>query len=505
LHADSFNIFGSKNFVLGTVKKLAGDTAVYGMSSIVGRFLNWWLVPYYSRIFLPEEYGVVTNLYSYVAILLVLLTYGMETGFFRFAGQNQNNDKVYSTSLISLFFTSISFVLLVVSFSSPIAGWIDYGEHPEYVKWMGIIVAIDAFTAIPFALLRLKNKAVKFALLKFLNIGINIGANLFFLSFCPWILKSYPDSFLRYLYSPEIGVGYVFISNLIASIVLIISLLPEILRIKMKFDWLLIKQMLVYSFPVLIVGVTGMINQNIDKILIPQLVPSGQNPMEQLGIYGANYKLAVLMNMFIQAFRYAFEPFFFSRKKDRESNRIYALVMKYFVIFGLAIFLGMTLFMDLVKIVIDPRYHEGLKVVPLILMANLFLGIYFTLSLWYKLTDKTIYGAYIATFGSVLTLFLNFLLIPKIGYMGSAIAVLACFVSMTVISFFYGQKYFPINYDIKRMGIYFGVSLLLYSLFIFLPVQSFFIQLLVGAVLFFVFVLVVFLGERRELKTLLKK
>jgi len=489
---------------LGTVKKLAGDTAIYGMSSIVGRFLNWWLVPYYSRIFLPEQYGVVTNLYSYVAILLVLLTYGMETGFFRFAGQNDKESvKVYSTSLVSLFFTSFSFVLLVFVFSAKIAGWIDYSDHPEYVKWMGIIVAIDAFTAIPFAQLRLENKAIKFAILKFINIGINIGANLFFLSFCPWVLKNNPASFIRFLYSPEIGVGYVFISNLIASVVLILIMLPEILRVKIQFDKSLLKQMLNYSFPVLIVGITGMINQNIDKILIPKLVPAENNPMQQLGIYGANYKLAVLMNMFIQAFRYAFEPFFFSRKKDNESNRVYALVMKYFVIFGLAIFLGMTLFLDIIKLLIDPLYYDGLKVVPIILMANLFLGIYFTLSLWYKLTDKTIYGAYIATLGSVITLVLNFTLIPKIGYMGSAIAVLACFVVMTVISYYYGQKYFPLNYDIKKMGFYFTVALILFFLFCFIPFQSLFFRLFTGTVFFLIFILVVYFGERRELKTLL--
>lgn len=490
---------------MGTVKKLAGDTAIYGMSSIVGRFLNWWLVPYYSRIFLPEEYGVVTNLYSYVAILLVILTYGMETGFFRFAGQGSDPKKVYSTSLISLFLTSVSFMLLLFAFSSEIAGWIDYREHPEYISWMGIIVAIDAFTAIPFARLRLQNKAMKFATFKMLNIGVNIGANLFFLSFCPWWMKLHPDSFIRLIYSADIGIGYVFISNLIASLVLIVVLLPEIFRVELYFDKKLMKEMMVYSFPVLIVGVTGMINQNIDKILIPELIPANQNPMEQLGIYGANYKLAVLMNMFIQAFRYAFEPFFFSRKKDGESNRIYALVMKYFVIFGLIIFLGMMLFIDVIKLLIDPSYHDGLKVVPLILMANLFLGVYFTLSLWYKLTDKTIYGAYIATFGSVLTLILNFALIPVMGYMGSAIAVLVCFVSMTIISYYYGQKYFPVNYDLKKMGIYFFVSLGLVAIFYVVKTDSFVLQLLKGSVLMIVFFVMVFLGERKELYNLLTK
>lgn len=489
---------------MGTVKKLAGDTAIYGMSSIIGRFLNWWLVPYYSRIFLPEEFGVVTNLYSYVAILLVILTYGMETGFFRFAGKNENSAKVYSTSIISLLVTSVSFVLLLFAFSSQIAGWIDYSEHPEYISWMGIIVAIDAFTAIPFAQLRLENKAIKFAALKFLSIGINIGANLFFLSFCPWFLKNHPESFVRFLYSPEIGLGYVFISNLISSVILLIVMLPDILRVKFQFDWILMKQMLNYSFPVLIVGVTGMINQNIDKILIPELIPADQNPMEQLGIYGANYKLAVLMNMFIQAFRYAFEPFFFSRKKDHESNRIYALVMKYFVIFGLAIFLGMTLFIDIIKLLIDPRYHEGLKVLPLILMANLFLGIYFTLSLWYKLTDKTIYGAYIATFGAAVTLLLNFILIPVMGYMGSAIAVLFCFVSMTAISFYYGQKYFPVKYDIKKMGIYFASTLVLYFFSGLIHLKSLLFEQFVGVLFFLTFLFIVFWGERNDLRILLK-
>lgn len=484
---------------------MAGDTAIYGMSSIIGRFLNWWLVPYYSRIFLPEEYGVVTNLYSYVAIILVLLTYGMETGFFRFAGQGNDDEKVYSTSMISLFFTSGSFVLLLFVFSTDIAGWMDYSGHVEFIKWLGIIVAIDAFTAIPFARLRLKNKAIKFASLKFLNIGITIGANLFFLSLCPYLLKNNPDSIVKYIYSAEIGIGYVFISNLIASATIILILLPEILAIKLKYDWVLIKQMLNYSFPVLIVGITGMINQNIDKILLPKLITEEQNPMGQLGIYGANFKLAVLMNMFIQAFRYAFEPFFFSQKKDSGSTEIYAIIMKYFVIFGLLIFLGMTLFIDVIKIVIDASYHEGLKVVPIILMANLFLGVYFTLSLWYKLTDKTIYGAYIASGGAVLTLVLNSLLIPVIGYMGSAIALLICFSGMTVVSYILGQKHFPVNYNLKRMGVYFVVAVALFFLFNGFEYHSVLLKYTIAVLLFCSFCVLVFFKEKREVLAMLKK
>ncbi|MDD4754932.1 MAG: oligosaccharide flippase family protein, partial [Prolixibacteraceae bacterium] len=293
-------------------KKLAGETAIYGMSSIVGRFLNWWLVPYYSFLFAPEVFGVVTNLYSYVAFFLVLLIYGMETSFFRYASKSDKPEEVFSTSLISVFLTSISFVLVVSLFRNSIASLIRYSEHPEYILWLGIILSIDAFTSIPFARLRLNNRPLKFAFVKLAGIGINIGFNIFFLSVCPKIIASDPNSFINHFYSPETGVGYVFISNLISSLVTLILLMPEILKVTLKFDRKLLIQMLSYGFPILIVGLCGMVNQNIDKILIPFLVPEEHNPMFQVGVYGANYKLAVLMNMFIQAFRYAFEPFFFS-------------------------------------------------------------------------------------------------------------------------------------------------------------------------------------------------
>jgi O-antigen/teichoic acid export membrane protein len=490
-----------KKFIcLNTYKKLASDTAIYGMSSIIGRFLNWWLVPYYSRLFLPAEYGVVTNLYSYVAFFLVFLTYGMETGFFRFASRSEHPGKVYSTSVLSLFGTSFLFILFILLFKDGIASLIRYEEQSQYILWLGIIVGVDAFTALPFAKLRLDNRPIKFAFIKLANITLNIGFNLFFLSLCPYLLRHNPDTVVSLVYSPEIGVGYVFISNLLATAITLILLLPEILKIKLSFDRALLVQMLGYSFPILIVGLAGMINQNIDKILIPFLIPEDQNPMYQVGIYGANYKIAVLMNMFIQAFRYAFEPFFFSRGTAKDDKQVHAVIMNYFVIFGLLIFLGITLYIDIVKILIDPVYHEGLKIVPLILMANLFLGIYYALSLWYKLVDKTWYGAYIALIGAAITLAMNFVLIPRIGYMGSAVAVFTCFLVMMVISYLMGQKHYPISYDLKSIFLYMGIAIVLYAISLvtrsFTPVLKYAFNTL----LLLLFLILVFFREKNRLK-----
>ena len=483
-------------------KKLAGDTAIYGLSSIIGRVLNWVLTPYFTFVFVPELLGVVTNLYAYAAFFLVLLTYGMETSFFRYASKSSEPEKVYSTSLISLFFTSLSFVLLAVAFRFEIANWLNYSEHPEYIAWFAVILGIDAFIALPFARLRLNNRPVKFAVVKLVGIAFTIGFNLFFLSFCPWWLEKNPGSIVNLVYSPEIGVGYVFISNLLASIITLLLLLPEIFRVVLTFNRKMLVQMLSYGFPILIVGIAGVANQSIDKILIPFLVE--KDPMFQVGIYGANYKLAVLMNMFIQAFRYAFEPFFFSRSGGDDDTRIYATVMKYFVIFGLLIFLGMILYLDLIKFIIDEKYHVGLKVVPIVLTANLFYGIYFALSMWYKLTDKTRYGAYIALIGAAITIALNFLLVPVMGYMGSAIAVLACFTTMMVISYFLGQKHYPVPYNLKRLALYFSIAGVLFLLSMVSENMAAVYKYPIHTIYILIFLAAVAVIEKSELKRLFK-
>ena len=485
-------------------KKLASETAIYGMSSIVGRFLNWWLMPLYVALFAPDVYGIVTNLYSYVAFFMVFLTYGMETGFFRFAAKSSSPDKVYSTALSSLFITSSLFVILVVLLKDKIAGLINYKDHSEYILWLAIILAIDALTAIPFAQLRLKNRPLKFAFIKIINIAANIFFNLFFLLICPELAKN-PDSVIHVIYDSGIGVGYVFISNLLASVITLIMLLPNIFRISFKFDMALLRKMLDYSFPILIVGLAGVANQNIDKILIPFLIPEEQNPMEQLGIYGAGVKIAVLMNMFIQAFRYAFEPFFFSHSKGLDDKKMHADIMKYFVIFGLLIFIGMVLYIDVIKLIITNKaYHEGFSVVPLILMANLFFGIYFALSMWYKLTDMTRFGAYIAVGGAIITISLNFLLIPVFGYKGSAVAVFICFFSMTLVSYFMGQKYYPVPYDVKRIAVYFFITGIIYSVSYFTGDLKPVIKYFVHTLLIFAFIAVVLRMEKKGLSRLFK-
>jgi O-antigen/teichoic acid export membrane protein len=489
---------------LNPFKKLAGDTAIYGMSSIVGRFINWWLMPLYVNLFAPEEYGIVTNLYAYVAFFMVFLTYGMETGFFRFASKNSDSEKVYSTALVSLFFSSLLFLFVIVLFKNQLAGLIQYPDNPEYILWFGFILAIDAFTAIPFARLRLNNRPLKFAVVRLINIGFNIGFNLFFLLLCPKLLENNPDSIIRIVYTPAIGVGYVFISNLLASVVTLLLLLPEIFKFSFYFNRELLKKMLSYSFPILIVGMAGILIQQIDKILIPFLIPEDEFPMRQLGIYGAAVKIAVLMNMFIQAFRYAFEPFFFAQAESRNDKNIYAEIMKYFVIFGLLIFLGMMLYIDVIKLIIPLEYEEGFVIVPVVMLANLFFGIYFTLSLWYKLTDMTRYGAYISSIGAVITITLNFILIPVFGYKGSAAALLAAFFVMMVVSFFLGQKYYPVPYNLKRIGTYFAVATAIYLTAEILPDFPLFIKYLVHTLLLFVFVFVVFKLEKRQLRRLFK-
>lgn len=490
---------------MNSFKKLAGDTAIYGVSSIVGRFLNWWLVPYYSHIFLTAEYGIVTHLYAYMAFLLVLLTFGMETGYFRFASDHKDKELVYSSSLISLFVTSVSFLLVVYAFTDVFADWLDYENHPEYIRWIGWIMAFDAFTSIPFAKLRIESRPIRFAVMKLINIFANIFFNIFFLTICPLLIKNNPDHIVSLVYSENIGVGYVFISNLIASAITFILLIPD-MKVKLRFNHLLVKEMFWYSFPILVVGIAGMVNQNIDKILLPQLLTADQHPMEQLGIYGANYKLAVLMNMFIQAFRYAFEPFFFSQVKSENNKKGYALILKYFVIFGLIIFLGISLFLDLFKSlnIIDEAYYSGLKVVPLVLMANLFLGIYYTLSLWYKLTDKTRYGAYYALIGSVISLAVNILFIPQYGYMASAVAVLVCFVVMAVLSYVAGQKHYPINYPVGRISFYFILSLLLYGISALTEISLPLADHIFNAVLLAIFLVTCYVLENKEFRKFLR-
>jgi O-antigen/teichoic acid export membrane protein len=489
------------------LRKLAGQTAIYGMGTIVPRLLNYFLLtPFYTRVFLTDEYGIITELYAYMAFLLVVLTYGMETTFFRFAEREPDPKKVFSSSLFSLFVTSSAFILIVLLFAQPIANVLEYKANKEYIIYFSMIVALDAFTAIPFAYLRQRNKAMRFSILKVINVTVNVGLNFFFLYFCRRVVANHPDSWLHYIYRPEIGVGYAFISNLAASALTLILLIPDMRGLKPSVDLKMLKRMLSYTFPLLIVGAAGMINEVFDKIIFKFLlhVPEGVVEVEkyvkgQLGIYGAAYKLSVLMTLFIQMFRYAAEPFFFAQAKESNAKQVYADVMKYFVIFGLIIFLGVTLFIGTVKYFIGPRFWEGLYIVPIVLLANLFLGITYNLSIWYKLNDMTRYGAYIAITGAVITIVLNIVLVPQFSYLGAAWAHFSAYVVMIILSYILGQKFYRVKYQMGRIGFYFSLALILFFMSFFIKINSMGLSAAFSIILMLVFLSAVFLIEKGKM------
>jgi len=400
---------------------------------------------------------------------------------------------VFSTALISLTLSSLFFIVLVSLFSDSIALGLGYPGHHEYVIWLAAIVGLDALTAVPFARLRQENKALRFALIRLINIGINIGLNLFWLVYCPAHSEA---GWVQQVYNPGIGVGYVFLSNLFASAATLVMLIPQI-TVKWNFDSALWRQMMRYSLPLLVAGLAGMVNETIDRILIKYLADPSV-AMDQLGIYGANYKVAILMTIFIQTFRFAAEPFFFNQARKSDSRDIYARVMHYFVIFCATIFLGVMLYMDIVKLFIGEEFREGIHVVPILLMANFFLGIFFNLSIWYKLTNQTKYGAWLAIFGAAITIVLNVILIPLMGYTGAAWATFFCYFAMMVVSYFLGQKHFRVPYRIFRTGLYVILAPGLWLLSLYLPVLGH--PLVLNSVLFAVFLVFVWLTEVKFLK-----
>jgi O-antigen/teichoic acid export membrane protein len=480
---------------LNPLKKLASQTAIYGLSSVVGRLLNYLLVPLYTRYFIPEEYGVVTELYAYVAFLVIVLTYGLETAFFRFSQKENNNRIVYSTSLISLIFTSLLFICFMFSFSENISAFIGYSTNQEYVKWFALIIGLDAISSISFAKLRALNKATRFALIRLVNIFINIGLNLFFIIYCPYVIENDLQSlnFVNSVYSQSVGVGYIFIANLIASVVTIFMLLPEMINSVWIFDKKLWKKMMIYASPLLLAGLAGMTNETIDRILLKYLLPDNINSSREIGLYGAFYKLSVIMILFIQTFRFAAEPFFFSQERQVNAKKIYADVMKFFVIILAFIFLIVTTFYDFFINFLGSDYHDerGFLVVSILLLANFFLGIYYNLSIWYKLTEKTIYGAGLAVFGATITVILNFILIPSIGFVGSAFATLICYFSMMIVSFILARKHYPIPYNFSRILLYFSLMI---SIFVILYYTSF--TLLIDVLFILVYLLIVYVLEK---------
>ena len=437
------------------MKSLAKDTAIYGLSSIIGRFLNYLLVPLYTYKIAASSggYGVITNLYAYTALLLVILTYGMETTFFRFANKEDEDPKlVYSTILRMVGLTSLLFIGLIFAFIGPISSAMGYPEHPSYIWSLAIVVALDAFQAILFSYLRYKKRPIKFAALKLLFIGLNIALNLAFFVLLPKLYEGNPDVWGK-LYNPEVGVGYVFYINLFCTALVTFFFLKELRGIGYGFDKNLCGRMLSYSWPILVLGIAGILNQTADKILFPKVYP-GADANVQLGIYGAVVKIAMIMAHITQAFRYAYEPFVFGNSREKDNKETYAKGMKYFVIFTLLAFLCVMAYMNVLRYIIKSDYWEGLKVIPIVMAAEMMMGIYFNLSFWYKLTDKTIWGAVFSGIGCAVLIAINVLLVPKFGYMACAWGGFAGYGVAMLLSYFVGQKYYPIDYPIKEMALY---------------------------------------------------
>lgn len=437
---------------MSTIKKLAGQTAIYGVSSILGRLLNYLLVPIHTDFFNPEGYGVVGEFYAYVAFFTVLLTFGMETTFFRFINKADDKKLILNQSFTILLIINSLFLILVLLNAQSIANWMLYPEHKNYVIWFACILVTDSITSLFLAKLRQENRAKLFAMVQLTSIGVNVGLNLILLF---GFLNSYPS----------IGVGFIFIANLFGSLIKPILLYKDIKQSKLIWDKVVSKAMLLYALPLAIGGFAGIINETFDRILIKRLLmdKGAAFAQSQVGIYSANYKISIFITLFIQAFRFAAEPFFFQHEKHQNKEKIYSKVMTYFVIVITFIFLVITQNLDIFKWFIpNEEYWEGLKVVPILLLANIFLGIYFNQSIWYKLADKTKYGAYISIIGAIITIILNWILIPIMGYMGAAWTTLITYFLMSVISYVIGQKIYPIHYNLRKIGLYLGLSLFLF-------------------------------------------
>lgn len=490
---------------MANLKSLAKDTAIYGLSSIVGRFLNYLLVPLYTAKMAAAggDYGIVTNAYAWTALLLALLTYGMETTFFYFSTRkDENPDRVYSTTLITVGFTSLVFVLLVVGSIGWIAPWMGmaYAQHPSYIITMAIVVALDAFQAIIFGYLRYKKQPLKFATLKLLFIFLNIGLNLLYFVALPELYELWPET-IGAIYSPSIGVGYVFYLNLVCTSIIMVCMYKELTAVPWRWDWSLLRRMLSYSWPILILSIAGVINQSASQIVFPKFYP-GSDGAAQLGIYGAAIKIAMIMALITQAFRYAYEPFVFGNSRNTEDieqqKQMQADAMKYFLIFTLIAYLAVLAGIDVLKRIIAPDYWEGLRVVPIVMAAEIMMGIYFNLSFWYKLTNKTLWGAIFSGVGCLMLLLVNWLFIPQYSYMACAWAGVAAYGSAMFLSYFVGQHYYPVKFPLRDMALYTVLAAVLSAAALMVDIDNEWLGTAYRTVLLLLFSGVVFKREHME-------
>ena len=474
---------------MSKLQALLKDTVIYGMSSIVGRFLNYLLVPLYSYNMAAESgnYGIVTNVYAWTALLLVLLTFGFETTFFRFASkENSNVSKVFSMSMQVIALLCAIFLSAVFLFLPDIASLLDYSEHPEFVTIMAVVVSLDALQSIPFGLLRLQKRPYKFAGLKLLNIVTNMGLNLFVFLLLPLLVAKYPQTVGEW-YDSNNQAYYIFMINLVCTSFITFFFIPEMRLFHFTFDRKLLKSMLSYSWPLLLLGLTGILNLHADKIIYTWLVP-GPKGFEELSIYGAVVKVAAIMAMLMQAFRYAYEPFVFGNSNNSDSKQLYAKAMKYFIIVSLLAFLAVVFYMDILRYLIAPDYRSGIKVIPLVMGAEIFMGIYFNLSFWYKLNDETYWGAIFSFVGCAVLFIVNILFVPRYGYMACGCASLAGYFVAMLLSYLIGARRNPINYDIKGIASYVLLFALLYAVSELLPISDSWVKMCCNTLLLLVFV-----------------
>ena len=440
---------------MSNLKSLAKDTAIYGLSSILGRFLNYLLVPLYTH-YMPKEsgdYGVSTNIYAYTALILVLLTFGMETTLFRFANEEkEKSDTVFSTGFGLIASLTVVFLALVFGFITPIADSLGYAEHHNYLLIMAAVVAMDALQALPFSYLRFQKRPIRFATLKMLFIALNIGLNVLF-----------------FVVLHKTSVFYVFLLNLACTGVISLLFLPQLFKIQWHFDWILLRRMISYSWPILILGVAGILNQVADKIIFPLVYPDEADAQVQLGIYGSCVKIAMIMAMITQAFRYAYEPIVFAKAKDGDKNEYYAVAMKYFLVFTLLAFLFVMGYIDVLQLILGKGYREGMAVVPIVMVAEIMMGVYFNLSFWYKLIDKTIYGAWFSLAGCSVLFLVNYLFIPQYSYMACAWGGVAGYGTAMVLSYIVGQIENPIPYPMKSIMVYVLLTALFYTVMQLVP------------------------------------
>lgn len=481
------------------MKSLAKETAIYGVSSILGKFLNWLLVPLFTRVLTKSDYGIMTELYAWIALMVIILTYGMETSYFRFAADKDYNnpDRVYSTTMSSVGFTAVLFMILSLIFYQPFSDFIQLSDYSTIVLIMLLTVSVDAFISIPFAYLRFKQRPVRFMVIKLVVILVNIFFNLLFFLVCPALQDTQFEGLVNWFYDPSYkAVGYVIIANCLSTVTGLLCLLPDILAVKFSFDRVLLKRMLKYAFPLLLLGIAGIMNQTVDRLLFRRLFDGPLVEAEaQLGIYNASFKVAMVMMMFTYAFRFAYEPFIFAKKETHDSKATYSLAMNYFVVTVSIIYLLIITFLDVLKLFIGEEFRVGIAIIPFVLVTYAFQGIYYNLSLWYKLTDRTIWGTYLSLIGFAITLVVNIVFIPRYSYWACVFASMLSFFVMMVVCYFVGQKYYPIRYNLRKIIGYFFIVIPLGALMLFVKFDNIILNTAFRLLIFVPFLVVVL---RRE-------